>query len=184
VRPLWESLAPARWRELRELVGNFIGKRFAKANPADVDELTQETLLRIVDPDYRDWDPERESLEAVALSVASGVVRNHVQRKRFTHEILRPQVQPAGAIDLAAQLEAASALAAAGEHACAEAMTAAVWDVVRTGVTRPTDIASALGWPRKEVVNAKRRLAHAFEKRSKKVDLAIVKTGSPSPLSK
>lgn len=159
------------WDEIAIRLTAYISYRLGRrGNAADVEELVAETLCRVLDGEYKDWDPEAEPNPVrFCISVANGLIRNFVRRARRRFEIpataaLAFAESDAGSADrLVVARDHARAMALLRERIAGDEMAGKVLDAYADGFEKTRHIADVLGATRPEVRNAKRRLLGHIE---------------------
>lgn len=164
-------LSELDWDEIAVRLAAYVSYRLGRrGNPADVEELVSETLCRVLDGEYKDWDPDAEPNPLrFCISVANGLIRNFVRRAWRRLEIpataaLAFAEAGAGAADQAVVArDHARAMALLRERVAADEMAGKVLDAYAEGFEKTRHIADALGVTRPQVHNAKRRLLGHIE---------------------
>ena len=72
-----DSLEGANWRDLFPRLVASAHRMMRKRRPlSDAQDVAQKAITQLLDPDYKDWDPEEKKLEEHLESVAWGIIRN------------------------------------------------------------------------------------------------------------
>lgn len=173
-----EALEAIDWGDVAVRLAAYLAMRLGRrASPADVEELASETLCRVFDGEYKDWDPEREPNPfRFCLSVANGLARNFVRRAYRSREVAVPDkleaVSPGGepADSSVAARDDARAMELLRRRVEDDEMICRILDLYAEGVEKTRHIAEALGASRSEVHNAKRRLLNHVERVKEMLD--------------
>ena len=161
-----DLLASVDWEDVAIRLAAYVGYRARRwAIPADVEDVVSETIVRIIDGDYKDWDPESEpNFLRFCISVANGILRNLVRKAYRVMEIpIRDDDvdERAASGKASAHIEARDnerALSLLRERTANDKLLTGVLDHYSDGVEKTRHIAEALGVSAPEVHNAKRRL--------------------------
>ena len=159
------------WDEISIRLAAYVSYRLGKRGiPADVEELVAETLCRVLDGEYKDWDPDVEPNPLrFCISVANGLLRNFVRshRKRLeisaSHGLDYVESDEGRADASVIANERGRALVRLRQRIEGDEMVEKVLDAYADGFERTRHIADALGVSRPEVRNAKRRLLTHIE---------------------
>ncbi len=159
-------LADVDWEDVSIRLAAYVGYRSRKwAIPADVEDVVSETLCRVIDGDYKDWNPDQEpNFLRFCISVANGVLRNLVRRAYrkmelpIRHDDLDPRRTTASASVLIEARDNERAFALLRVRLDGDDLLNRVLDQYADGVEKTRHIAEALGASAPEVHNAKRRL--------------------------
>lgn len=154
------------WDEISIRLAAYVSYRLgSRGIPADVEELVAETLCRVLDGEYKDWDPDVEPNPLrFCISVANGLMRNFVRSHRRRKEISATPSLPYAESEAARTDRAvvardqARAMSRLRERIAGDELALRVLDAYGDGFEKTRDIADVLGATRPDVRNAKRRL--------------------------
>lgn len=155
------------WDEISIRLAAYVSYRLGRRGiPADVEELVAETLCRVLDGEYKDWDPDVEPNPLrFCISVANGLMRNFVRSARRRNEISATPSLPYAESDSSTSTDGAvvardraRAMTRLRELLAGDEMALKVLDAYADGFEKTRHIADVLGVTRPEVRNAKRRL--------------------------
>jgi DNA-directed RNA polymerase specialized sigma24 family protein len=166
--PLAGVDVPALFKRMSLYAARRLGKR---ATLEEGEDLAAEALRQLYDPEFKDWDPTKQSIEDFLGSTINGLVQNRRRRKA-------PQLLE-GAEDLEAVAGQSSAASPAevverkldGREAMNRLLESIKDDPLVTeivmlqldGVEDPKIQAERFGRPRKDIYNARRRLETHLE---------------------
>ena len=132
----FELLATVDWEDVSIRLAAYVGYRSRRwAIPADVEDVVSETLCRIIDEEYKSWDPE--ALEH-RRALGSAAVRIEERDEERVFAMLRARI-------------------------AADEVLGRVLDHYADGIEKTRHIAESLGLSAPEVHNAKRRLLGHLE---------------------
>ncbi len=160
------ELADIDWEEVSIRLAAYVSYRSRRwASAADVEEVVAETLCRVIDRDYKDWDPASEPIFLrFCISVANGVLRNVVRRSYRSYEkpLVPGQIETRPARETAAHRinvrDNGRAIARLRERASEDELVSKIIGLYADGVEKTRHLAAALNTSSTEVHNAKRRL--------------------------
>lgn len=155
------------WRELSLRLAIYFAHRLGPAaSAADVEELTQECLRRVLDPRGPAWHPDRGSLRAFALRLARGMATNHRRKARRRRALARARALPGQqapppdrAIDAARALDLLRRRVS--DDPAARVLLEAMLD---SGVYSTFELAALCHLTPRAVRNARRRLGRHIDK--------------------
>lgn len=163
-------LSEIDWEEIAVRLAAYLSYRLGRrAGSADIEELVAETLCRVIDHEYKNWDPEVEPNPLrFCISVANGLVRNFVRRhyRRFevppAEHLSETVASPRAADKNVHKRDDRQAMAILRERLAGDQLANRVLDLYADGVEKTRHIAEELGVSRPEVHNAKRRIQSHF----------------------
>jgi DNA-directed RNA polymerase specialized sigma24 family protein len=159
------------WDEISIRLAAYVSYRLGRRGiPADVEELVAETLCRVLDGEYKNWDPDAEPNPLrFCISVANGLMRNFVRSHRRRNEIAATPALPFAESDEAGPdrgvvaRDRARAMSRLRARISGDELVEKVLDAHADGFEKTRHIADVLGVTRPEVRNAKRRLLGHIE---------------------
>ncbi|MFT3693985.1 MAG: hypothetical protein QM831_12650 [Kofleriaceae bacterium] len=157
-----DALARADWGNVSRRLTLYAKRRMGAATMTEAEDVAAEAIRQVLDPMYRAWDPQRETLLWHLQSNVNGIVANRSRKKSRTQERLhdfqeRPDVLgPTVAVDDEPDDSLLTLHAYAedrGDQLACDIITQAL-----QGVVSPKEVALSLGVPPQKVYDARQRL--------------------------
>ncbi len=173
-------LTDINWEDISLRLAAYVSYRSRRwASAADVEEVVAETLCRVIDDDYKNWDPTTEPVFLrFCMSVANGVLRNTVRRAYRKHEkpmfaALEYRPSQASAERNIVVRDQQRTLERLREVAAADPLVIEILELYSEGVEKTRHLAAKLGRTSPEIHNAKRRLLGHIEKVRAELNLEV-----------
>jgi DNA-directed RNA polymerase specialized sigma24 family protein len=161
---LEDSLEKQDWKEIVRRLTLYAKGRLGRGSSIhDAEEIAQEAIRIVLDPEYRQWDPETDLLYHLQSNV-NGLISNRWKTKSRSQERLRDFTVEQGIPDPSAgvvdRIEASETLEKLLEHAISvgdELCQKIILEAV-DGIVAPQEVAAKLGVKVGQVYEARRKL--------------------------
>jgi hypothetical protein len=166
---LTKRLARQDWAAVTKRLVVFAHRRLGGRSIETAQEIAQEAIARVWDPNYADWDPVTEpSIMRHLGSVVNGLIRNlnvsHRERAERAHdpeEVERAAGRSKDGADgdgMDRRIDAARVIDRFLDRTAGDDLVTRLLMVMADGEDKPAQQATKLGVPVTEVYNARRRL--------------------------
>jgi len=170
---LRELLEDAEWGDISARLTATAHRLMRKRCPlADAENVAQAAICQVLDPDYKDWDPEKNTLFKHLESVAIGIIHNQYvnagerMRKKAIDIAANPVASEAIAVDdeVASRETAARVFTALRKHFANKRLETSVVELFSRGVELPREQVEELGLPYMQVYGARSRVVEQAQR--------------------